>query len=63
LIYRVRSNTYKMAVEIKEMVIRATIVADKQGEQPSVPVTADQNEIIKECVKEVLRIIKKNNRR
>jgi hypothetical protein len=54
-----------MAVEIKEMVIRATIVADKQeeGGQPSAPVAVDQNELIKECVKEVLRIIKKNNRR
>ncbi|MGZ8157300.1 MAG: DUF5908 family protein [Methylobacter sp.] len=55
-----------MAVEIRELVIRAVIKNDNntqpasEGERPE---TQDQQAIIEECVKQVLKILKRKQER
>jgi hypothetical protein len=52
-----------MAVEIRELVIKATVVKDDEY----IPVNSrsgdDKAQIIQECVKEVLRVIAKSKNR
>ena len=55
-----------MAIEIRELVIRAVVVDDsnrsescRSGEVSS----AQQDQIIQQCVNQVLKIIKKSNNR
>ncbi len=55
-----------MAVEIRELVIKAIVVDEKDGRNSSSsePVSAIQQEqIIQECVNQVLKIIKKSKNR
>ena len=55
-----------MAVEIRELVIKAVIVDDQSGEEGvfSAPDSAaDKDQIIQECVNQVLKILKKNKNR
>jgi hypothetical protein len=55
-----------MAVEIRELVIRATIVDDKNTESPeasNAELTVQKEHIIQECVTQVLKIIKKSKNR
>lgn len=54
-----------MAVEIRELVIKATIVdeQDDNRSENTVSSVADKEEIIQECVNQVLKIIKKSNNR
>lgn len=55
-----------MAVEIKELVIRAVIVDDKN---PLAPASTNalsseqEDQIVQQCVNQVLKIIKKSNNR
>jgi hypothetical protein len=55
-----------MAIEIRELVIKAVIVDDqnRSGSSASEPASAIQQEqIIQECVNQVLKIIKKSKNR
>ena len=53
-----------MPVEIRELVIRAVATADDQKPIVSPQASpADQEEIVQECVKQVLRILKKEKER
>ncbi len=57
-----------MPVEIRELVIRAVAVEEGpngQGEVPSLGEndTSDRDQIVQECVREVLRILRRNRER
>lgn len=57
-----------MAVEIRELIIRVvagtnTDQMPQNGSQPTSDMTPDQEAIIQECVKQVLRILKKQKER
>jgi hypothetical protein len=54
-----------MPVEIKELIIRAVVKAeDESSEAPALrDTTQDQDAIIQECVRQVLRILKKMKER
>jgi hypothetical protein len=55
-----------MPVEIKELVIRAVTTLEAQDSErlPQVPESAEDKEaIIQECVRQVLRILKKKKER
>jgi Family of unknown function (DUF5908) len=54
-----------MAVEIRELVIKAIVTADdREEENDSAPaVAAGSQEIIQECVDQVLKILKQNQNR
>ena len=55
-----------MPVEIRELVIRAvtTMEAEKEQESPQAqPAAEDQEAIIQECVRQVLRILQKSKER
>src|ERR1043166_5346887 len=55
-----------MAVEIRELVIKAVIVDDQSGEQEASTAPdsqKDKEQIIQECVNQVLRILNKQKNR
>jgi len=55
-----------MAVEIRELVIKAIITNDEKSEQNATAetaVTAGNQQIIQECVSQVLKIIKQSQNR
>jgi len=55
-----------MPVEIKELIIRATTTppADEEDESaPAQPSPEDKDELIQECVRQVLRILQKKEER
>jgi hypothetical protein len=54
-----------MALEIRELVIRATVGEEaKPGQSPSQPgIPADQEAIVAACVEKVLQILKDKNER
>jgi len=52
-----------MAVEIRELVIKATIINGDETAAGNSHSAADKAEIIRECVKEVLKIIAKSKNR
>lgn len=55
-----------MAVEIRELIIKAVVVDDQSGsrENSSIPDSASEKEqIIQECVNQVLKILKKSKSR
>jgi hypothetical protein len=55
-----------MAVEIRELVIRAVIVNDEESEnsdEPQVKADIGKDKIIQECVNQVLKIIKQSKNR
>jgi len=55
-----------MPVEIKELVIRAITTAESQSSEPSPQArisTDEQETIIQECVRQVLRILNKEKER
>jgi len=52
-----------MAVEIRELVIKATIVNTDANTAESGGSAIDKAQIIQECVKEVLKIIAKSKKR
>ncbi|GGH06755.1 DUF5908 family protein [Mucilaginibacter phyllosphaerae] len=56
-----------MAVEIRELVIKATVIQDENGHTSSKPVKGpdpiDRALLIRECVKEVISIIENNKHR
>ncbi len=53
-----------MAIEIRELIITATIEGD-QAAQPTAPKddTGSKEQLIQECVDQVLRILKEEDRR
>ena len=54
-----------MPVEIRELVIRAVTTSDSETETilPTQGSQTDREEIVQECVKQVLRILKKEKER
>jgi len=52
-----------MAVEIKEIVIRAVITDAKQSSPAPAATDVDRTAIIQECVEQVLKVLKKKNLR
>jgi hypothetical protein len=53
-----------MPVEIRELVIKATLVQDDGQEKPVAPANASERaRIVEECVREVIRIIENNKKR
>ena len=54
-----------MPVEIRELVIRAVTTSDSESETilPEQSSQNDREEIVQECVKQVLRILKKEKER
>ena len=52
-----------MAVEIKEIVIRAVLNPGDQTNQTAVPTDQDREAIVQECVSQVMKILNKKNRR
>ena len=55
-----------MPVEIRELVIRAVAISDSVAvpdSAQSVPTLVDQEEVIQACVKQVLKILKKEKER
>ena len=54
-----------MAIEIKELVIRATVQSDEKGGQSQNKKQGDdeKDEIISECVEQVLRVLQRNRDR
>ncbi len=54
-----------MAVEIREIVIRATIPANTEGENQPTTASHDtgMDTIVQECVRQVLSILKKQEER
>ncbi|RLJ79426.1 DUF5908 family protein [Pedobacter alluvionis] len=52
-----------MAVEIRELVIKATVVNTDANTAEGGSNAIDKAQIIQECVKEVLKIIAKNKNR
>ena len=55
-----------MPVEIRELVIRAVTTSEAEGEQETPQaqaVAGDQEAIIQECVRQVLRILQKSKER
>jgi hypothetical protein len=52
-----------MAVEIRELVIKATILNADDVRQKAGNSTADKAQLIQECVKEVLKIMEKRKNR
>ncbi|WPV01746.1 DUF5908 family protein [Mucilaginibacter sp. cycad4] len=53
-----------MAVEIRELVIRATIIRDEGEMTPAPAISATEHALlVEECVKEVIRIIENNKKR
>lgn len=55
-----------MPVEIRELVIRAVANLESQDSQrmsQTQPSSADQEAIVQECVKQILRILKKKRER
>jgi hypothetical protein len=54
-----------MAVEIRELVIKAVIVDDASGEEQDFASdsTKEKEQIIQECVNQVLKILKKSKNR
>lgn len=51
-----------MPVEIKELVIRA-VISEKEHSEISQEATISNQEVVQECVQQVLKILKKQNRR
>lgn len=51
-----------MPVEIKELVIKATISSTENNTENRASIT-NKDEIIRDCVEEVLKIIKRENER
>ena len=52
-----------MAVEIKELIIRASVNNNKTGESGDNEGSLDKQEIIRDCVKQVLEILKREKER
>ncbi len=53
-----------MAIEIKELVIRATVQSDEKGGQQQNKKNDDEKEeIISECVEQVLRVLERSRDR
>ena len=53
-----------MAVEIRELVIKAVIVEEKANTEPAERVLeADREALIQECVDQVLKILKRSQNR
>ncbi|MEM0999911.1 MAG: DUF5908 family protein [Bacteroidota bacterium] len=52
-----------MAVEIKEIVIKAVVREDGKSAPPADQSALDQTAIIQECVAQVLKVLQKKNRR
>jgi len=53
-----------MAIEIKELVIRATVQPDeKGGQQQNKKNDNEKEEIISECVEQVLRVLERSRDR
>ena len=53
-----------MAVEVRELVIKATILNDDDDvRQKAGNSTADKAQLIQDCVKEVLKIMEKRKKR
>jgi hypothetical protein len=55
-----------MPVEIRELVIRAITTSDSVSDsdsEPSATTLVDQEEVIQACVKQVLKILKKEKER
>lgn len=52
-----------MAVEIKEIVIRAVLNPSENSSSTSVHSNQDREAIVQECVSQVMKIINKKNRR
>lgn len=52
-----------MAIEIRELIIKAIVVDNDDDDEGSGQVEIDKDAIVQECVDQVLKIIKKNNLR
>lgn len=52
-----------MAVEIKEIVIRAVLTDEEKSGKPSQEVGLEKENLVQECVDQVLKILSKKNRR
>ena len=52
-----------MPVEIKELVIRAILTDDTEKDTISRKNDLDSTAIVQECVEQVLKVLKKQNRR
>jgi hypothetical protein len=52
-----------MAVEIKEIVIKAVLTNEEKANSSSSHAQVDQEAMIQECVDQVLKVLNKKNRR
>ena len=52
-----------MAVEIKEIVIRAVLTDTQNPAEAPVQTDIDRDAIVQECIEQVLKILKKKNLR
>ncbi len=52
-----------MAVEIKEIVIRAVLSEDEKSSKLSEGSALEKEHVVQECVNQVLKILSKKNRR
>lgn len=52
-----------MAVEIKEIVIKAVLTNQEKADAASGQTLIDQEAMIQECVNQVLKVLQKKNRR
>ncbi|MFK7787448.1 MAG: DUF5908 family protein [Crocinitomicaceae bacterium] len=54
-----------MAVEIKELVIRAIVSDNESSDNGSTPAVSEVNKeaLVQECVDQVLKVLKNKNRR
>lgn len=52
-----------MPVEIREVIIRAVLSDDQVSNQSTEGSATDKQNVVQECVSQVLKILKKQNRR
>jgi hypothetical protein len=52
-----------MAVEIKEIVIKAVLTPKGGNPQTASPAPVDPNELVQQCVDQVLKVLEKKTRR